>query len=151
MNLEERLESPQETFNSSEASGKCSSLLLVCGACLFSSPGLEPPSGAAGRISVDRHVVGPVSCFHLHQPGSAVHWPSLLQIIIINHTIKGSTCIRHRRKCWASSYVYKYTMFPACTSLLHLVYVYISLQLWECLRLSTIYSYLYFGCFFPCW
>lgn len=32
------------------------------------TPGLDPPSGAAGQISVDRHVVGPVSCFHLHQP-----------------------------------------------------------------------------------
>lgn len=71
MNLEEELDSPQETFNSSEASGKCSGLLLVCGVTepvCSHTPGLDPPSGAAGQISVDRHVVGPVSCFHLHQP-----------------------------------------------------------------------------------
>ena len=92
-----RLGSPPETFNSSEAWGKCSSRLVVCGLTepvCSPTPGLEPPS-------VDRSAAfiytGPVLLFTDHH----LYWSSSSIT-----RVQGSTWIRHYRKCWASSYIY---------------------------------------------
>lgn len=102
-----RLGSPPETFNSSEAWGKCSSRLVVCGLTepvCSPTPGLEPPS-------VDRSAAfiytGPVLLFTDHH----FYWSSSSIT-----RVQGSTWIRHYRKCWASSYIYKY---PCSLLVLH--------------------------------